>query len=68
MFGDVISTSDAACCDDRPSFGLIGGCSSPPSLLKDNGPASCPLALSPDEPTEGSFSTPLMDAGPRQGL
>jgi len=54
-FCDVISTSDAACCDDRPSFGLIGGCSSPPSLLKDNGPASCPLALSPDEPTEGSF-------------
>lgn len=24
-FCDVISTSDAACCDDRPSFGLIGG-------------------------------------------
>lgn len=63
-FCDVISNNDAACCDDRPSFGLIGG---PPSLLKDNGPASCPLALSPDEPTEGSFSTPLMDAGPRQG-
>ncbi|EEF25333.1 conserved hypothetical protein [Ricinus communis] len=26
-----------------------------------------PLALSPDEHTEGSFSTLLMDAGPRQG-
>ena len=53
LFGDVISTRDAACCDDRPSFDLIlmGGCLSPPSLLKDNGPASCPLALSPDEPT-----------------
>lgn len=65
LFGDVISTRDAACCDDRPSFDLIlmGGCLSPPSLLKDNGPASCPLALSSDEPTEGSFSTPLMAAG-----
>lgn len=24
-FCDVISTSDAACCDDRPKEGLIGG-------------------------------------------
>ncbi|GKV52199.1 hypothetical protein SLEP1_g58788 [Rubroshorea leprosula] len=59
--------SDAACCDDRPSFGLIGGCSSPPSLLKDNGPASCPLALSPDEPTEAiSCCTRLTARGEEQ--